>query len=369
MKLKTLPVATAVGALMVSSCVHAPPSNRAPTISAFAAVTPSGSSPLTTALGWSISDPDGDSMTCRLDLDNDGTVDKTVTSCTSESLRTTTFAAVGATTVKLEVSDGTNAPTTRTTVVTVAAPNPDAFNIDVRLDASVPPAVATIFEDAATRWEGMIKTGLPDDPGGFPAGYCRPGTAAITGAIDDVVIDVDVQAIDGPGGADANGGGCEFRTDGTTILGTMRVDLDDLPTFLAAPAYFGDVITHEMGHVLGLGVGPNWNTNVTVGAAPTFDGKAANGIFQELGGVGVIPIRDADNSSAGIPGHWSEDTFGLEIMTPESGPSDVTPLSALSVAAMADLGYGVDLTNAEAYGLPGPATASKAKTATDVRSH
>ena len=55
-------------------------------------------------------------------------------------------------------------------------------------------------------------------------------------------------------------------------LGTMRVDLDDLPTFLAAPAYFGDVITHEMGHCVCFHHTDFYNRSISCGGGPSDDG-------------------------------------------------------------------------------------------------
>lgn len=104
-------IAIGAGALtLLTVCSPPPPTNTSPVISAFSVVTPSGSTPITTALTWTISDTDNDSLTCRIDLENDGTYDKTVAACTSASLRTATFTSVGVTTVKLQVTDGTSTP-------------------------------------------------------------------------------------------------------------------------------------------------------------------------------------------------------------------------------------------------------------------
>ena len=95
-------VAAAVGLLVLSGCpadpgvgpgpttTLDPGQNRAPVISAFTATRPSGASPVTTPLLWTISDPDGQPLTCTLDLDQNGTQDRTVPNCTSSSVRSAT---------------------------------------------------------------------------------------------------------------------------------------------------------------------------------------------------------------------------------------------------------------------------------------
>ena len=96
-------VVAAVGLLVLSGCpadpgvgsgpttTLEPGQNRAPVISAFTATRPSGASPVTTPLLWTISDPDGQPLTCTLDLDQNGTQDRTVPNCTSASVRSATF--------------------------------------------------------------------------------------------------------------------------------------------------------------------------------------------------------------------------------------------------------------------------------------
>jgi hypothetical protein len=50
--------------------------------------------------------------------------------------------------------------------------------------------------------------------------------------------------------------------------------------------------------------------------------------------------------------HWREETFFNELMTGFLG-SPPSPLSRLTVASLADLGYGVDFGAADPYSLPG----------------
>ena len=48
--------------------------------------------------------------------------------------------------------------------------------------------------------------------------------------------------------------------------------------------------------------------------------------------------------------HWRQSVMQSELMTP--GSSDPSPRSAITIQSMADLGYTVDVTQADAYTLP-----------------
>jgi hypothetical protein len=109
-----------------------------------------------------------------------------------------------------------------------------------------------------------------------------------------------------------------------------------------------------MGHVLGIGTLPGWSSNQAGAGTLTssFVGPRARGAWQELGGNGAVPVENN-----GIPGttdsHWRESVFDRELMT---GYEDAgrDPLSRLTVAALGDLGYGVNLSSAENFLLPMP---------------
>jgi PKD repeat protein len=290
-------------------------------------------------------------MTCRLDLDNDGTYDMTVSACTSASLRTATFTAVGPTTVKLQVSDS-GAAATATTTVTVGAASGDQFHIDFRLDASVSPDLASVFEAAAARWAAVVKTGLADTHVTLPGG-CFGGPTGVDVDVDDILIDARIAPIDGAGGALAEAGPCAFRADGMPSYGVMWFDSDDAGLAATNPRLFLDTITHEMGHVLGINSSaPNWAARLDppFGQNPVFTGPAANGIFQALGGTGTVPMVTGG-------GHFSDAVFngttqGL-LMTGAASATRPDALGAVVAAALADAGYGVDLAGAEPYSLPG----------------
>jgi hypothetical protein len=137
----------------------------------------------------------------------------------------------------------------------------------------------------------------------------------------------------------------------------MRFDTADLGT-MEANGTLRDVILHEMGHVLGLGT--LWTTKgLLTGAGltdPFFTGAQARGKFDDIGGTGYtaggkVPVENC----VGIPGcgagtrdgHWRESVFSNELMTGYiDGPN---PLSVVTSAQFADLGYLVNFGESDAF--------------------
>jgi hypothetical protein len=79
------------------------------------------------------------------------------------------------------------------------------------------------------------------------------GNTAISGVVDDLLILVSVEYIDGYGGVLGRAGPCLIRTTGSLpVVGIMRFDSADLAQ-MEADGQLGSVILHEMMHVLGFG--------------------------------------------------------------------------------------------------------------------
>jgi hypothetical protein len=146
-------------------------------------------------------------------------------------------------------------------------------------------------------------------------------------------------------------GGLAIRNDAwQPYWGIMEFDTADLDQ-LAAVGRLGDVILHEMGHVLGLGA--NWlltGSLANILTDPVYTGRAAVAAHQELGGRRFVPVENQGRWGT-VLGHWRESTFGDELMTGYLGRGE-QPISRLTVGALADLGYGVELDAADAYEIP-----------------
>jgi adhesin/invasin len=251
-----------------------------------------------------------------------------------------------------------------------------AYHVELRF---LSPTTTTMvhkqtFGDAAARWMSVI-TG--DTPGAnltsnpFPANACfGMPNPQVTDIIDDIIIFVDLAPIDGPGGTLGFAGPCgRFTGQMIPIIGGMTFDTADLANMIANGT-FNDVILHEMGHVVGIGT--LWNrtdipvllTNPscpsTIGADTHFTGTAGLAEFAVITGgpwTGTVPTTSpipVENQQGNCPGtrdgHWRESTFATELMTGFiSGASN--PLSRTTIASVQDLGYVVDLSQADPYTL------------------
>ncbi len=234
--------------------------------------------------------------------------------------------------------------------LTIDPPAAANFNIQFQFDGMTASQVAT-FQQAANRWQSVITADLP-------SASVVPLGASSSVVVDDLLIDVATFDIDGVGATIGGAAPLEFRAgSGLPSYGVMLFDRADLPIVQAEGSLL-DSVVHEIAHVLGFG--SIWETKGLLAGGgtddPTFTGAQAlaayNAIFGET--ATGVPV---DNS--GLQGtadsHWRESIFGNELMTGFIGPGTVNPLSVISIASMADLGYSVDLNQADPYTKPADA--------------
>jgi hypothetical protein len=235
-----------------------------------------------------------------------------------------------------------------------------AFNVTLRFVSIVTPDQYAVFEDARERWEEVITGELTNIP--VTNQLLCTGAPTATETIDDVVIFVNLVAIDGPGQVLASAGPCAVRTsNGLPIAGVMNFDTDDLG---ASPELFRDVILHEMGHVLG--IGSLWNLDSPVrtlltgggGDDPFFTGVGAVAAFDAAGGNvyagNKVPVENTGGQGT-RDSHWRETATGgagglaNELMTGFVSSTGPNPLSAITIASLQDMGYAVNMAAADAY--------------------
>ena len=69
-----------------------------------------------------------------------------------------------------------------------------------------------------------------------------------------------------------------------------------------------------------------------------------------------VPVENARGGNGSQDSHWRESVLEHELMTPNVGDALVQPLSAITIQSLADVGYVVDVTQADAYTLPSTST-------------
>lgn len=181
-----------------------------------------------------------------------------------------------------------------------------------------------------------------------------------------VIIFMRVAPIDGVGQVLGRAGPCLVRsTSRLAVVGLMEFDDADLVN-LTNNGTLLPVILHEMLHVIGLG--STWRDpaipNIYTGDTgdPGFLGEQATRTCRdEHGGLLTCAVQVPVENCVGIPGcgagtqygHWRELVFDHELMTGYIDPPR-PPFSRMSMAALGDLGYTVDVEQAEDYTMPSP---------------
>ena len=227
-----------------------------------------------------------------------------------------------------------------------AAKVQSAYKIVVRFLGGLTTAQKKAFKTAANRWTKVIVGDLP---------------SVLVGGevIDDLLIEAQGVAIDGPGGILGQAGPTNLRPASAGVnaflpaKGIMSFDTADLAQ-MQANGTLVDVITHEMGHVIGIGT--IWpRKGLLAGAAtnnPRFTGINAKKEFGILKGTGPVAVPVENTGGPGTRNsHWRETVFRNELMSGFiAAPNN--PVSKMTVASLKDLGYVVNMSAAEAYALP-----------------
>ena len=140
------------------------------------------------------------------------------------------------------------------------------------------------------------------------------------------------------------------------VLGCMAFDLSHANLLTTG--------LHEIGHVLGF-ASEVWNEfgyyQNPLDGDTHFTGPLATAAFDEAGGQtyagAKVPLQTQES-------HWRIPELQGELMSPYGGET----LSAITIQSLADLGYGVDLTQADAYTVGGAASAQASASAANSMS-
>ncbi len=235
------------------------------------------------------------------------------------------------------------------------------FDISVRFIGTPPSAVVSnAFQVAAARWRSVIVGDLHNTILRIGAGACATWVPALDETANDVVIFARIDSIDGPGQILGQARPCAINTStNLTTYGIMEFDAADVAT-LVANGSFGDVIVHEMGHVIGIGTLWNFRRTLLSGAGtpdPFFTGPAAQTQFIALNTVtyagSPVPVENTGGGGT-RDSHWRESVLGRELMTGFLNRNTANPLSRLSVGSLQDLGYVINLAGADAFSITAP---------------
>lgn len=241
-----------------------------------------------------------------------------------------------------------------------------AYAIELRYNPGSTPTTAqgVAFSQAKSQWESVIGGDLLDTFVDRSVGTCTSPTA-INETVDDLVIFVTLETIDGAGGVLGSAGPCVIRSGSLLpLIGQMRLDIADLAN-LEASGSLNEVIAHEMGHVLG--VGSLWSVLGLLADPmpsnppppplpdPHFIGPLTLAAFDSIGGSGYsgakAPVEDTGGPGT-LNSHWRETVLVTELMTGWINPGS-NPLSIVSVQSLADMGYTVNTSAAQSFSGPG----------------
>ena len=228
------------------------------------------------------------------------------------------------------------------TATVVVRPAVGTFGIDVVMEQPVTDVYAETMTAAADQWSAVLNGTQWE--GRDARQYCerweRDVPVAASG--NELVIWATRES-DPSFTAGATGWGCT-RREGPDTEPSHYYPVAGIVTVNArVQGVFGDVeiLRHEIGHVLGLTGGFPPRTGLVTEDWKYFVGSRAVAAFREGGGDPDLPGIPLGESHWGGASHWGYGVHGPEVMhDPRNG------VDGLSVAALADAGYTVDMSKA-----------------------
>ena len=247
-----------------------------------------------------------------------------------------------------------------------------SFDIDLVFVGSISSTYRSAVEAAAERWERIITGDVPNHrlstENRNSLNEHFPGTTAPE-VVDDLVIYVRSVDLDGPLGQVWT----QVRRVPSALPTVSRISIDrDILSTYSVSILEGTVL-HEMGHALGYSSGPweihnllknpsrdSFGRPIDPSPDTYFSGANAVAAFDAAGGASYsgakVPVENTQGPGS-RDSHWRESVMQSELMTPRLGGTH--PLSAITIQSMADLGYTVDVTQADAYTLPSSISAKR----------
>ncbi|MDE2974061.1 MAG: Ig-like domain-containing protein, partial [Gemmatimonadota bacterium] len=289
-------------------------------------------------------DPDGDPLDYAASSSDTGVAEPEVRGDTIFIAA----AGVGTATVGVAATDAGGLSATEEFEVTVTA---SLFDLRLGRTSDVTDTLLSLIRQVGEEWEAILRDTELTDVEVPDTVTCLGIRALDVGEVDDHLVLLDVDEEDGVGGILAYAGYCYVRSsDGSPLISAVVFDEADVDTLL----HYGsmeDVIFHEIAHGLGF-ISRYWDYKDLLddGDDPHFEGDLAVEAFDDAGGDDYdgekVPISSPDHS------HWRKSVFGTEGMTPSLRLGVKNPFSAITLQAMADVDYEVDVSLADDYELP-----------------
>mmetsp|Transcript_15026 Transcript_15026/g.32745 ORF Transcript_15026/g.32745 Transcript_15026/m.32745 type:complete len:516 (-) Transcript_15026:68-1615(-) len=226
-----------------------------------------------------------------------------------------------------------------------------AFNIcyDIAVSGEVSKGWEESFVRAKNTWERIITHDTPSIRFNQPSSSSIVATE-LPNQIDDIYVAINAQQIDGVGGVLGMAGPTRIaRKNGKLmpITGIMIFDTSDIDNHVEKGTFDG-IVLHELGHVLGIGT--LWTFPPSLYDGSIYSGERANAEFRSISGMTrTVPI-EKDGGSGTAHGHFDEACLGNELMTGYLSPDMKT--SRITLGALQDLGYVVDMTEADDFEMP-----------------
>jgi len=249
--------------------------------------------------------------------------------------------AAGTFYVRVYGNAGATNPNYTLSILPPAGATSSGFKIDLAM-TGLTASQQTIFNTAAARWAQLITGDLPN--------------ATYQGqTVDDVLIAASAVPIDGVNGILGQAAPDAFRSGSLLPYhGFMQFDTADIAS-LEASGQLQSVILHEMGHVLGIGT--IWSAKGLLSGVgttnPIFVGAQATAAYNQIFGTTATGVPVEGGGGGGTQySHWRESILQTELMTGYLNSGVPNPLSRITVASLADLGYTVNLAMADPYTKP-----------------
>ena len=246
------------------------------------------------------------------------------------------------------------------------------FDIELVFLAHFSDGQKRVIRHAARRWMSIIREDLPDYKftQGWPSGSCGDQSFEIPSGerIDDLRIYVG--SVERMGDTTIHVANKEvtyepaalaipylWRETLMPIVGCVRVNLK-IFNYWSSSSGLLPVWLHEIGHVLGIGSTMMRESGFIQNSSddPHFNGPRAIAAFDDAGGRSYAGAKVPVEKSGG---HWRSPVLKGELMS----SSGISTLSAVTIQALADLGYVVDVTQADPYTLPSTVAKASAKIA------